>query len=88
MVKVSYYTTEEAKAKAGKPGKRKIIAEYEDMLRKVQPGQGGEISSKEEKEKPVTIKNRVKRVAKSLGISDLKVRYIGEEGDVVQFYRD
>ena len=65
-----------------------MVAEYESILKKLPTGQAGEISAKEEKEKPLTIKNRIKRAGKSLGMTDLKVRSVGETGDTIQYWRE
>lgn len=47
--------------------RRRIIEEYKQFLSEIAPGEGGEIIL-EEGDKRQTIKNRLKRAAKDLGI--------------------
>jgi len=48
-------------------------------------GKAGMIDAKKEKEKPLTIRNRLVRVGKSLNMTDLQVK---RAGDIVSFWRE
>ena len=62
--------------------KSKVVQEVEAKLKKLPAGQSGRIVAKSEK--PQTIKNRITRVAKNLGMSDIVVKRAGNE---VFFFR-
>ncbi len=85
MVKVEYVPVSELKALKRKMKKSLIVEEYESILKDLPEGQGGKIDAKKEKEKPATIKNRIMRIAKSLNMTDLKVK---RTGDVISFWRE
>ena len=85
MTTVDYTTIEEAKALRRSMTKRPIVQEYESLLLNLPEGTAGQIDSRNEKEKPQTVKNRLVRVGKSLNMTDLKVR---RTGDIVSFWRE
>ena len=84
-VQVDYTTIDEAKALRRSMTKRPIVQAYESALLDLPEGKAGKIDAKKEKEKPQTVRNRLVRVGKSLSMSDLKVRRVG---DVVSFWRE
>ena len=60
--------------------------EYKGMIDKVKDYvTWGEIDSKTEKEKPVTIKNRIIRIVKKQNMTDIKVRRVG---DKIRFWKE
>jgi hypothetical protein len=85
MVKVDYVPIEEAKSLKRSVKKSPIVEEYESLLLNLPEGKAGKIGAKKEKEKPQTIKNRLIRIGKSLNMTDLKVRRVG---DIVSFWRE
>ena len=85
MVKVDYVPIEEAKSLKRSKKKSPIVEEYESLLLNLPEGKAGKIDAKKEKEKAQTIKNRLIRIGRSLNMSDLKVRRVG---DIVSFWRE
>lgn len=84
MVKIDYVPIEEAKALRRSKKKSPLVEEYESLLLNLPEGKAGRIDAKKEKEKAQTIKNRLVRVGKSLNMTDLRVRRVG---DIVSFWR-
>ena len=85
MVKVDYVPISEVKSLKRSVKKSPIVEEYESLLMNLPEGQAGRIDAKKEKGKPQTIKNRLIRIGKTLNMTDLKVRRVG---DVVSFWRE
>ena len=82
MDKIEYVPVDEALSAKKTVKKRKTILEVENKLKKLPEGKAGKIVIKTEK--PQTVKNRVLRVAKSLGMTNIKVR---QAGDSIYFYK-
>ena len=80
---VEFIPVEEAKSYRRAMKKSKVVEHYESMLQKLPAGQAGKIVAKEEK--PNTVKNRLIRVGKLIGMTDLKVK---RTGDTVTFWRE
>ena len=85
MVKIDYVPIEEAKALRRTKRKSPVVEEYEALLLNLPAGKAGMINATKEKEKPLTIRNRLIRVGKSLNVDDLIVKRAGE---VVTFWRE
>ena len=85
MVNIEYTTIEEAKALRRSKKKSPIVEEYESLLLNLPEGQAGMLDAKKEKEKPLTMRNRLIRVGKSLSVADLQVK---RTGDIVSFWRE
>jgi len=85
MVKIDYVPIEEAKALRRSKKKSPVVEEYESLLLNLPAGKAGMIDAKKEKEKPLTIRNRLIRVGKSLNMTDLQVK---RAGDIVSFWRE
>lgn len=85
MVKIEYIPIEEAKAFRRSKKKSPVVEEYESLLLNLPEGQAGMLDAKKEKEKPLTIRNRLIRVGKSLSVADLQVK---RTGDIVSFWRE
>ena len=85
MVKIDYVSIDEVKSLKRKVRKSPIVEEYESLLMNLPEGKAGMIDAKKEKEKPQTIKNRLIRIGKSVNMTDLKVKRVG---DVVSFWRE
>jgi len=85
MVKIDYVPIEEAKALRRVKKRSPVVEEYEALLLNLPAGKAGMIDAKKEKEKPLTIRNRLIRVGKSLNMDDLNVK---RAGDVVTFWRE
>ena len=85
MVKVEKISIAEAKATRRMVKKSPIIQEYEEILNSLKPGQAFRIDASVEKEKPQTIKNRIIRLGKSLGMDGLRVQ---RRGDKISFWID
>ena len=85
MVKIDYVPIEEAKALRRSKKKSAVIEEYESLLLNLPTGKAGMIDSKKEKEKSLTIRNRLLRVGKTLNMDDLNVK---RAGDIVTFWRE
>ncbi len=83
MVKLEKITVAEAKATRREVRKKPIIQEYEQILKDLKPGDALRVDAKEENEKPQTIKNRIIRLGKSLGMEDLRVQ---RRGDKIAFW--
>jgi hypothetical protein len=83
MPKYRKLTVDEVqKMKSATGGERaRVREEYRGYLEGLNPGEGGELEL-DEKEKKITIKNRLKRAAEDLGV-DLEFRRTGE--NVVRF---
>lgn len=64
--------------------KSKVVAEIEETINALNPGQSGKIVAKTEK--PQTVKNRVWRVIKALGMES-KVT-VKRTGDTIYFYKE
>ncbi|MFC1955185.1 hypothetical protein ACFLWZ_01385 [Chloroflexota bacterium] len=85
MVNIDYISVDEAKSLKRSMKKSPIVEEYESLLVNLPEGKAGKIDAKKEKEKPQTIKNRLIRVGKSLTMTDLNVKRVG---DIVSFWRE
>ena len=85
MVKVKSISIEEAKSVKRTVKPSAVVQEYIEILQSLQPGEAKEIDAKTEKEKPASIKNRILRIKKSLNMTDLGVRRVG---DKVMFWRE
>jgi len=85
MISIEYTTIEEAKALRRSKKKSPIIEEYESLLLNLPEGKAGKIDASKAKEKPLTIRNRLIRVGKSLNMTDLQVK---RAGDIVTFWRE
>jgi hypothetical protein len=83
MDKVEYIPLEEAKSAKRTIKKSKVIEEVEAILKKLPQGQSGKIIAKSEKAN--TIKNRLVRVSRSLGMKNVTIKRVN---DVVYFWRD
>jgi hypothetical protein len=82
MDKIEYVPVDEALSAKKTVKKQKTILEVESKLNKLPEGKAGKIVIKTEK--PQTVRNRVIKVAKSLGMTDLKVK---KSGDAIYFYK-
>lgn len=76
-------TIAEAKATRREVKKKPIIQEYEQILKDLKPGDAMRVNATEEGEKAQTIKNRIIRLGKSLGMDNLKVQ---RRGDKIAFW--
>ena len=85
MVKVKSISIEQAKSVKRTVKPSAIVQEYMQILQSLQPGEAKEIDAKTEKEKPASIKNRILRLKKSLNMTDLQVKRVG---DKVVFWRE
>ena len=85
MVQISYVPIDEAKSLKRSVKKNPIVEEYESILKNLPEGQAAQVDAKNEKEKPQTIKNRLLRIGKTLYMTDLKVKRVG---DIVSFWRE
>jgi len=85
MVKIDYVPIEQAKALRRSKRKSPVVEEYESFLLNLPAGKAGMIDAKKEKERPLTIRNRLIRVGKSLRMDDLNVK---RAGDTVTFWRE
>ena len=85
MASIEYTSIEEAKALRRSKKKSPVVEEYEAFLLNLPEGKAGMIDGQKEKEKPLTIRNRLIRVGKSLNMDDLNVK---RAGDVVTFWRE
>lgn len=85
MVKVKSISIEQAKSVKRNVKPSAVVQEYMEILQSLQPGEAKEIDAKTEKEKPASIKNRILRIKKSLNMTDLGVRRVG---DKVMFWRE
>ena len=83
MATVEYLTPEEADQFKRHMPKSAVLKEYEQYLRDLPDGKVGHVVAKGEK--PQTIKNRVVRAGKSLNITDLRIRRVG---DNILFWRE
>lgn len=83
MDEIEIVAVEEAKLAKRKVKKSKAVQKVEDTLKKLTPEQSGKIIAKTEK--PQTVKNRISRVAKALGMNDVNVK---RTGDVVYFWKE
>ena len=80
---IEIVSVEEAKLSKRKVKKSKAVQKVEDALTKLTSEQSGKIVAKTEK--PQTIKNRISRVAKALGMNEVRVK---RTGDVVYFWKE
>ena len=85
MVKVKNISIEEAKSLKRTVKPSAIVQEYTQILLDLKEGEAKEIDSKTEKEKPASIKNRIMRLKKSLNMTNLQVRRVG---DSVVFWKE
>jgi hypothetical protein len=85
MVKVKSISIEQAKSLKRTVKPSAIVKDYTQILQDLKPGEAKEIDAKTEKEKPASIKNRILRLKKSLNMTDLGVRRVG---DKVMFWRE
>lgn len=85
MVKTKPISLEEAKSAKRTVKPSAVVQEYMQILQSLKPGEAKEIDAKTEKEKPASIKNRILRLKKSLNMTDLGVRRVG---DRVMFWRE
>ena len=85
MVKTKKISIEEAKSikRTVKPSEK--VLEYIKILEELEPGEALEIDAKTEKEKPASIKNRIFRIKKSMNMTDIEVRRVG---DKVMFWKE
>jgi hypothetical protein len=82
MDKVEYVSLEEAKSAKRKIKKSAVILELETILKKLPQGQSGKIIAKTEKAN--TIKNRLVRVSKLLGLN-ITIKRVN---DTVYFWKE
>ena len=83
MVKYERISIEEARAEKRTLKKKPIILEYQNMLRELKQGDAFKIDASVEGEKGLTVKNRLIRVAKEMGIVGLVVQ---RRGDKISFW--
>lgn len=83
MDKIEFVPIKEALSAKREVKKSKVVQEVEAKLKELTPGQSGKIVAKTEK--PQTVKNRVFRVVKMLGMKNVTVKRIG---DVIYFYKE
>ena len=79
MVKVNKISIEEAKSIKRTVKPSAIVQQYTQILKELAHGEAGEIDAKSEKEKPQTIKNRIVRLGKSLNMTELQVKRVGDK---------
>jgi hypothetical protein len=83
MDEIELVSIDEALSAKRKMKKSKVVEKIEATLKKLPTGQSGKIVAKTEK--PQTVKNRIVRVAKSLGMENVTVKRVG---DVVYFFKE
>lgn len=79
MVKVERISIEQAKSMKRKPKPTAVVQEYTQILTDLPVGEARRINAKTEKEKPATIKNRILRLKKSLNMTNLQIKRVGDE---------
>ena len=82
-MKVEYVSLSEAQSIKRKV-QNKVVAEYVTYLEKLPEGQAGKIIAGKD-EKANTIRNRLVRAKKSLGVNDIAIKRVG---DTVLFWRE
>ena len=83
MDEIELVPIDEAIKAKRKMKRSKVIEEIEETLRKLPAGQSAKIVAKTEKAQ--TVKNRVFRVAKNLGMKNVTVKRVG---NTVYFYKE
>lgn len=83
MDEIEFVAIEEALSAKRTVKKSKAVENIERALKKLPPGQSARIVAKTEK--PQTIKNRVVRVVKDLGMKNIRVKRVG---NTVYFYKE
>ncbi len=77
MAIMQYISSEASEQFKRSMPKSKVMEEYEKYLRDLPKGKVGQLAVTRS-EKPQTIKNRVVRAARSLNMTDLKVKRVGD----------
>ena len=83
MDEIELVPIDEALSAKRKMKKSKVVEKIEATLKKLPAGQSGKIVAKTEK--PQTVKNRIVRVAKLLGMENVTIKRVG---DVVYFFKE
>lgn len=83
MDKIEIVPIKEALSARRTVKKSKEVAEIEETINALSPGQSGKIVAKTEK--PQTVKNRVWRVIKALGMEDEVT--VKRTGDTIYFFK-